>query len=368
LLPEVRLQVEWKGKMKPPYHVPTMKEIAELPWNGYKAISTFSGCGGSSLGYKMAGFKVLWANEFVPAAQDTYKANHPGTILDTRDIRQITAGQVLDAIGMQPGELDLLDGSPPCAAFSMSGKRNAGWGTVKHYSDTEQRVDDLFFEFTRLLNGIQPKVFVAENVAGLVKGVAKGYFLEILAAMKACGYKVAARQLSAQWLGVPQKRERIIYIGVRDDLKLEPVHPKPMTYDYSFGDAIGYDGELPGMAWFFPAESQTGRFWRWLVQTGEKDFTKAAKAILGRETMIQHRRCVYTEPVNTVVQGSKCLYHPSLPRTLSIPELKRVSSFPDDFVLTGSFDQQWERIGRAVPPMMMYEIAKTVRDEILCKL
>jgi DNA (cytosine-5)-methyltransferase 1 len=346
-----------------------MQDIAAISWNGFNAISTFSGCGGSSLGYKLAGFKVLWANEFIPAAQDTYRVNHPGTILDPRDIRQVAAQDILDAIGMQPGELDLLDGSPPCAAFSTSGKREKGWGKVKTYSDTEQRVDDLFFEFTRLLKGIQPKVFVAENVSGLVKGTAKGYFLEILAAMKEAGYQVVAKLLDAQWLGVPQTRQRLIYVGVRNGLPVKPAHPKPFPYRYDFGDALGLgQEELPGEAWFFPADSQTGRFWRWLKQTGEKDFKKAAIAILGRETMLQHRRCVFAEPVNTVVQGSKCLYHPTIPRTLSIPELKRVSSFPDDFILTGSFDQQWERIGRAVPPLMMYQVAKTVRDEILCKL
>ncbi len=229
-------------------------------------------------------------------------------------------------------------------------------------------MDDLFFEFTRLLKGIQPKVFVAENVSGLVKGTAKGYFLEILAAMKGAGYKVAAKLLDAQWLGVPQSRQRLIYVGVRNDLPVSPAHPKPFPYRYTLADALGGLDEMPGTAWFFPADSQTGRLWRWLVQTGEKDFAKAALAILGRETMLQHRRCVSNEPVNTVVQGSKCLYHPTLPRTLSIPELKRVSSFPDDFILTGSFDQQWERIGRAVPPMMMYHVARTIRDDILCKL
>jgi DNA (cytosine-5)-methyltransferase 1 len=354
--------------MKPPYSLPSMQDIAQIPWNGYKAISTFSGAGGSSLGYKLAGYKVLWANEFIPAAQETYRANHPGTILDTRDIRQVSVKDVLGVIEMLPGELDLLDGSPPCAAFSTSGKREKGWGKVKNYSDTEQRVDDLFFEFTRLLTGIKPKVFVAENVSGLVKGTAKGYFLEILEAMSKAGYKVKVRLLDSQWLGVPQARQRLIYIGVRNDLPVAPVHPLPMSYRYTFSDALGGQEEIPGMAWFFPAESQTGRLWRWLVQTEKKDFAKAALDVLGKETMLQHRRCVYNEPVNTVVQGSKCLYHPSIPRTLTIPELKRVSAFPDDFVLTGSFDQQWERIGRAVPPMMMYQVAKTIRDEILCKL
>jgi len=85
---------------KPPYRIPLMSEIRELPWNGFNAISTFSGCGGSSLGYKMAGFKLLWASEFIPAAQATYRANHDGTILDTRDIMAVKPDDILSAIKM----------------------------------------------------------------------------------------------------------------------------------------------------------------------------------------------------------------------------------------------------------------------------
>jgi DNA (cytosine-5)-methyltransferase 1 len=216
-----------------------MSEVAALPWNGYNVVSTFAGCGGSSTGYRMAGFRVLLASEFVEAARDTYAANmRPGTILDGRDIRDVTAEDILARIGMKPGELDVLDGSPPCASFSTAGKREKAWGKVKKYSDTEQRADDLFFEFARLVKGIQPKVFVAENVSGLVKGTAKGYFLEILAALKACGYKVSARLLDAQWLGVPQARQRLIFVGVRDDLGIEPAHPSPFPYRYSIRDAL----------------------------------------------------------------------------------------------------------------------------------
>lgn len=123
---------------KPPYRVPSMQEISALPWNGFNVISTFSGTGGSCLGYRMAGFRVLWANEFIPAAQESYKANHPNSILDTRDIRLIQPGEILKTTGLKVGELDLFDGSPPCAAFSKAGKRDKGWGVVKKYSDTSK--------------------------------------------------------------------------------------------------------------------------------------------------------------------------------------------------------------------------------------
>jgi DNA (cytosine-5)-methyltransferase 1 len=191
---------------KPPYRVPSMGEIAALPWNGLTVASTFSGCGGSSLGYRMAGFRVLYANEFVAAARDTYAANAaPYTVLDPRDIRTLQPADVLAALQLPAGELDVLDGSPPCASFSTAGKRQKDWGKVKTYSETAQRTDDLFFEFARILRGVQPRVFIAENVSGLVKGVAKGYFLDILWKAEQ-GYtheQIARKRLALEGVLVP---------------------------------------------------------------------------------------------------------------------------------------------------------------------
>ena len=392
--------------MKPPYRVPSMEEIKALPWNGYNAISTFSGCGGSSLGYKMAGFRVLWASEFIPAAQDTYRANHAGTILDTRDIRIVQAQEILDAIQIQPGELDLFDGSPPCASFSTAGKREAGWGKVKNYSDTKQRTDDLFFEYTRLLAGVQPKVFVAENVSGLVKGTAKGYFLEILAALKECGYVVSAKLLDAQWLGVPQMRQRVIFVGVRNDLVaqfgVKPVHPKPLAYRYSVRDALpwigetaprayrdrrgafGNDGDITdspaptvladsvGTHWVIEPETDIIRYaigaeWD-KIGFGEK----SEKYINLQKPDIDKPSPTVTCPHNgtfspTAPSSSASVVHPTEKRKFSMAELRRICAFPDDFILTGTYAQQWERLGRAVPPVMMMHIAKTIQTEVLDK-
>ena len=232
---------------KPPYRVPSMVEIAAIPHNGYRVASTFSGCGGSSLGYRMAGFKVCWANEFITPAQAVYRANFPDTPLDMRDIRLVEAGEILAATGLQVGELDLLDGSPPCASFSMAGKRHKGWGEVKNYSaGRKQRTEDLFFEYARLLQALQPRVFVAENVSGLVKGAGKGYFLGILAALKAAGYRVRSQLLDAQWLGVPQARQRLIFIGTRLDLAIDPAFPTPRNYRYSVRDALPWIDRLAG--------------------------------------------------------------------------------------------------------------------------
>ena len=432
---------------KPPYAVPSMEDIRAIPWNGFTVASTFSGCGGSSTGYRMAGFKVLWASEFIDAARDSYKANAaPHTIVDGRDIRQVTPQDFLDATGLKVGELDLFDGSPPCASFSTAGKREAGWGKVKKYSDKAQRTDDLFHEFIRMVDGIRPKVFVAENVSGLVKGTAKGYFLEILAAMKAIGYRVTCKVLDAQWLGVPQARQRTIFVGVREDLGLAPVHPKPLPYRYSVRDALpwiervihdtsgqfgagdvtnrpspaitvgvnsvnslhfkvkgrehiiacGGNGAFGEEKWQSPdlpartigASPTTGNGLSGggdvIVAKVEAE-TDISRYAIGREwdkmgkpgtqskKYFQLVRPDLDAPCGTITgsggDGSIAgITHPTEKRKFSIAELKRICGFPDDFILTGTYAQQWERCGRAVPPVMMSHIAITVRDQILKKL
>jgi DNA (cytosine-5)-methyltransferase 1 len=414
--------------VKPPYKIPLMPEIKQIPWNGFNVISTFSGCGGSSLGYKMAGYRVLWANEFIPAAQDTYIANHKDTFLNRNDIRQVTPEDIFKETGLSKGELDIFDGSPPCAAFSTAGKREAGWGKVKKYSDTVQRVDDLFFEYTRLLKGLKPKTFVAENVSGLVKGTAKGYFKEILKTLINCGYNVKAKVLDASWLGVPQARQRLIFIGVREDLKLNSAFPTPLSYQYTVRDALPdilafqqgagdyyknnvywKDSNSPYKAiTASPAGSRananlvkaihdtSGRFslgdvtdrpaptvtaqgtGQLFIESGtrlsncltkEYDNVKIGK---NSEKYFSLMRPYPDKPCPTVTQlaGSSAagVVHPYLKRKFTILELKRICAFPDDFILTGTYAQQWERLGRAVPPVMMYHIAKTIQTEILERL
>lgn len=349
---------------KPAYRVPSMREIEAIPWNGYRVASTFSGCGGSCLGYRMAGYRVVYANEFIEEAQRTYKANHPNSYLDTRDIRQVEPEEVMGKADVNRGELDLLDGSPPCSAFSTAGKREAGWGKVKTYSDKAQRVDDLFFEYVRLIDGIRPKVFVAENVSGLVKGTAKGYFKRILAALREPGYRVSCRVLDAQWLGVPQMRQRTIFIGVRDDLGLDPVHPSPLPYRYTVGEAV--DG-LPagGDAKRLNPGTDTHRYW--LATRPGDSLSDACKQLTGKNSFWSNIKLSPKRQANTITQGTQQL-HWAEPRTLSLQELRRIGGFPDDFELTGDFTKQWERLGRAVPPLMMARIAETVATEILDKL
>jgi len=383
----------------------------------------------------MAGFKVVWANEFVPAAQDSYRANmSPGCILDTRDIKTVKVEEILAATGLKPGELDLFDGSPPCQAFSMAGTREKGWGKKKTYEHGAQQCNEtLFDEYIRLLRGLQPKTFVAENVSGLVKGTAKGWFIEVLRALKASGYRVKARLLDAQWLGVPQLRQRIIFVGVREDLRLDPVHPEPLRYRYSVRDALphltacrtvahgftkegdlnlrgpapsvtasggaAYTGHqvqsaelLPGDA--SPVTELTGRvgskFKRKRISldgplntvnaqgAGVQRFELSDRAIHNTGSPGWSAGDITDQPSPTVTVGSISrdgggasnhfhVVNATERRKFTIAELRRICAFPDDFILTGTYAQQWERLGNSVPPLMMKAIAETIRDKVLAR-
>lgn len=360
---------------KPPYKVPTMKEISELEWNGFNVVSTFSGGGGSCLGYRMANYKVVYANEFVEEARRTYKQNHPHSFLDGYDIRKVTPERIFENTGLKAGEIDIFDGSPPCSAFSTAGKREKGWGREKKYSDGKvQQIENLFFEYSRLLNGLQPKVFIAENVSGLVKGKAKGYFIDIIKELRSCGYNVKAKLLNSQWLGVPQSRERLIFMGVRKDLGMDPVFPKPLPYYYMLRDIFE---DLP------PTNAENALMLektikRYKVYSIIKKMPRnPSKRIKGQDytggSYFNLVRECMTRPASTICQtagqpGISSTIHPLYDRKFTIEELRRMQSLPDDFILTGTYQQQYERIGRMVPPVMMMHIAKTVEREILCKI
>lgn len=471
---------------KPPYRVPLLPEIRSVEPCGLTVMSTFSGCGGSCLGFEWAGYRPLLAVEFVPAAAETYRLNHPGVPVYTDDIRSLTAQKAMKLMGVRKGELDVLEGSPPCESFSSAGKLSDGWGQVRDYSDGKKQVmDDLFFEFTRLLGGIKPRAFVAENVSGLARGVSKGYFKRIHAELKAQGYRVEARMLDAQWLGVPQRRQRVIFVGVREDVGLDPVFPTPLPYRYSIRDALrglsrvesvssrdgheftrqeidpdgpvttilkngaglqryevidrvvyenGGDGgaartgrdeedlDAPVRAITNAGGSAHGHFkverglgevigveveggWPWKrgsvdepvatitkggygaggthlverarhVEEGQplkNDYPDRWAELAPGEADPEHHDLIRTDPDQpsptvTRIGGASnrsAVTHPDDPRKFSIPELRRLCGFPDDFALTGSYAQQWERLGNSVPPPMMHAVAVALRDRLL---
>lgn len=346
-----------------PVGVPSMRTINAAPKTG-QVISLFAGVGGSSTGYKMAGLNVVASVEFLDYQAENYRLNHPGTRLYQADIRKLNPAEVLADLGLSVGELDVLDGSPPCSSFSSAGLRNKAWGQEKKYGNTRQRTDDLFFEYVRFLRGMKPKVFVAENVKGLVTGKAKGYFNAIFRELTACGYQVHAKVLNAANYGVPQQRERLIFVGVRTDLNRQPVFPQPLkTPPVTVKQAFSGLNIRPGECRTPAADTLYRRCYE-ATRPGEY-FEKACQKLTGKANFFTKYRLSYSEPSPTLNTCSNDLFHPAECRYLSVRERKRLSSLPDDFVLQGGYSQEIEATGRLVPPLLMKAIAETIRHKLL---
>jgi DNA (cytosine-5)-methyltransferase 1 len=313
----------------------------------------------------MAGFRELLAVERDAHAVAVLRHNFPDVPIFHGDVRRLDAGTALRLLGLKPGELDLLDGSPPCQGFSMAGRR-----------DPSDARNGLFREFARLVEAFRPKVFVMENVPGLVRGRMRPIFGEMLRALKGCGYAVSVRLLNAMYFQVPQSRERLIFLGLREDLRqnsgLAPSHPAAQSRPIPMSAAIG---DLPvspdpgrGHVWL--DESPSGRdtrTWR-LAQHARQGETYA-----GRQ-----RRLVWSEPCRALLKasagGTPMPYlrglgcHPLYTRTLSPLEYKRLASFPDAFEFPGPWTLAYDRVGNSVPPLLMRAIARHVRAHLLDRM
>ncbi len=304
-------------------------------------ISTFAGGGGSSLGYSMAGFRELLAVEWDDNAVETFRLNFPDVPVYHGDIAALTVEEVLQRTGLKPGELDVFDGSPPCQGFSTAGKRVM-----------DDPRNSLFREFVRLLRGLRPKVFVMENVSGMVKGKMKLIFADILRELKASGYVVSARLLNAMYFNVPQSRERMIFIGVREDLGIAPSHPKAQVRGITVGDAWRGLSVSDNALNLTPLYAQ---YWHATYpghSMGKLNTTK---------------KLTFDRPAFTIVksEGNGGLYHPSECRMLAQVEFKRIGSWPDACCFAGTRKDWQERIGNSVPPLFMRAIAQHIRSDIL---
>lgn len=337
-------------------------------------ISTFAGCGGSSLGYKWAGFRELLAIDFDDNAVETFKLNFPEVHCWKRDIKTVTGKEILEFCKLKPGQLDVLDGSPPCQGFSTAGKRQV----------LDPR-NDLFREYVRLIKELRPKVFVMENVSGMVKGKMKGRFIEIMKDLKSTGYNVKAKLMNAKWYEVPQSRERMIFIGVKDG---EPSFPRPGNTCISVAEALGLNCSIKTRSqkinpWMDGRDGaamicKTNAGYEALIQ-GKSDLAMAAikptwqiSRVLSGQEKKKHFSLVEVcanKPSPTITKDcgntSTGMIHPYEIRKLTIPEIKRLSSFPDEFKTIGTFHEQWARIGNAVMPRFMYHIAKNIKEIIL---
>ena len=292
-------------------------------------ISTFAGGGGSSTGYHMAGYRELLAVEWDDHACETLRLNYPKLPIWKGDITNLSVSEVLERTNLKAGELDLLDGSPPCQGFSTAGHRML-----------DDPRNQLFREYTRLLQEIRPRTFVMENVSGMVKGKMKLIFIDILTELKACGYQVSARLMDAQYFNVPQIRQRLIFIGVRDDLGIQPSHPRPQSQPIAANEAIpGFTGEM--------------------ITAGNERHTLA-----GRRKLSPPSR---PSPTITATRAHISYFQDGIPKIFTINEIKRLGAFPDEYILTGSEIKQWRRIGNSVPPLMARAIGLHIRETILKK-
>ena len=320
--------------------------------NKFTVISTFSGCGGSSLGYKLAGGKVLLAVEMDDNAVETYKLNFKDTPVYHGDIHNLTVEKVFEMTGLKPGELDILDGSPPCQGFSMAGKREL----------CDPR-NQLYKEYIRLLKGLQPKVFVMENVSGLVKGKMKLIFKDILTELKKAGYNVKVRLMNAKYYNVPQSRQRLIFIGVRNDLNITPSHPKPESKPITVQQALkNVKSNNKEINWAFQ-KAQNSNIYPIIKKMKQWEDGSKYK----QNSYFNLKRLSLSQPSRTITKTIG-LIHPIENRYMTISELKRCGSYPDNFKFIGKFEEQWARIGNSVPPNFMKAIATHIYKNILSEI
>lgn len=299
-----------------------------------KVVSLFSGAGGLDLGFINAGHEIVWANDLYADAVETYCANIGGHII-CQDISSIPSSSIPDC--------DIVIGGFPCQGFSVA-------NTKRHESDTRNK---LYIQLLRVVRDKHPKFFLAENVKGILNFAHGNVFKKILADMKSLGYRVQSRLFNVADYGVPQKRERVIFVGVRDDIQFEYEFPMP-THDK--------DGENGLMRWVGVGEAFEG-----LPNPDEPNDLPNhvySRYKLNFNGYIGHRPLDPAKPAPTVTArgdnkgGVVILPHPSNQRRMTGRELATVQSFPLDFEFKGPLSSVYRQIGNAVPPRFAEAIAR----------
>lgn len=318
-------------------------------------ISTFAGCGGSALGYRMAGFRELLAVEWDANAVETFRLNFPDVPVFHGDIADLSVDECLRLAGIDRGELDAFDGSPPCQGFSIAGKREVG----------DPR-NGLFRQYVRLLDGLQPRVFVFENVRGLISRRMRGIYADIVKALRGCGYETVTEVKVASYYGVPQSRERVIILGVRSDLGIAPSLPKPQTLPVTAGDAlVGIQNDPDEVQALIADAAGRPHMNLWdRMEPGQRGDDITGKNHFALVKLHPAR------PAPTLTKfeenlGASGKMHWAEKRKLTVAEAKRLSSFPDSFQFAGSRSDVMARIGNCVPPLLMKAIAEHIKQEIL---
>ena len=317
------------------------------PKNGLKVFSCFHCGGGSSMGYKLAGFDVLGGVEIDPKMMAIYRKNLNPVFSYEMPIQEF---KLRKDIPEELFNLDILDGSPPCSSFSMAGSREDAWGENKKFREgqAKQILDDLFFHFIDVAKILKPKIVIAENVKGLIIGNAKGYVKEIFEGFRKAGYETQLFLFNASKMGVPQARERTFFIARRIDLnlpKLIPMFNEPIISARICFKGIKNNG--PKLTEKFKS------YWSKIIP---------GKGLGEIGKYNAHKKIHPDRPALTQT-GSLRHMHWKHPRYLNDMEIIRLQSFPEDY---NFLDQSVGYVcGMSVPPFMMQRVAKEIHKQLL---
>ena len=325
------------------------------------SIELFAGAGGLALGLEQAGFKHIGLVEFDKDASDTLKKNRPEWNVACDDVANISCLDLEEYYHIKKGELDLLSGGAPCQSFSYAGKRLG----------LEDPRGTLFFHYAIFLNKLQPKMFLFENVRGLLTHDGGKTYKTIRQVFEDAGYTIQYAVLNAWDYGVAQKRERLITIGIRNDLadKISFTFPKKHDYKPVLRDILMDVPESEGTRYSKYKEDifklvPPGGYWRDIPEDIAKEYMKSCWNMGGGRTGIL-RRLSLDEPSLAVLtspsqkQTDRC--HPLEPRPFNVRENARCQSFPDSWEFCGSVGSQYRQVGNAVPVNLAYEIGKEIK-------
>lgn len=329
-----------------------------------KSIELFAGAGGLALGIEKAGFDTIGLIELDTFAAKTLKVNRPHWNVINEDISKISNLDLEEYFSIKKYELDLLSGGAPCQSFSYAGKRLG----------LEDTRGTLFYHYAIFLEKLQPKMFLFENVKGLTSHDKGNTYKTIMKVFESEGYLVKSKVLNAWDYGVPQKRERMIMIGIRNDLK-DSIHfefPKPRDYKPVLRDVLLDCPKSEGMVYSEHKRElfelvPPGGYWKDIPEDKAKEFMKSTWYMTGGRTGIL-RRLSLDEPSLTILtspsqkQTERC--HPLEARPFTIRESARIQSFPDDWEFQGSIANQYKQIGNAVPVELAYEVALKIKESL----
>jgi DNA (cytosine-5)-methyltransferase 1 len=339
-------------------HSWNLTDLANVPANNLKVFSTFACGGGSSMGYKLAGFNVIGANDIDPEMRWHYEKNLNPKIFIEAPVKDLTTMDLPEDLF----DLDVLDGSPPCSTFSMAGSREKAWGKEKHFREGQavQVLDDLFFDFLDVAERLKPKVIVAENVKGMLAGQAKGYVHAVIQRLKEIGYKPQLFLVNSADCGVPQRRERVFFVASREDLDLPPLTYKPTHKWITAGEACEDIQILTPQEIDHTSPSNLDlRYWH-LTAKG-RNYSVTAQEIAGKNAYWNSVKLNDQTPAPTITAGDG-LKHWDECRALTYREVKRLGSFPDDYQAKSDNIGKY-MVGMSVPPKMMEPLARAIAEQ-----